>query len=969
MNHSIAHAMLFCWILAGATALAQEFPFQHTVEVYRSDEDETIAFSLRLEQPFLAEEFEKSNYLRLRSSDPNAYLIYPKETKFHQKHAEFYGRLKGSGKVDVQLSYETVSENLDGSRRVQVREGTISLAIPDVPADRKSVGPRSIFEDWARQQNEHFARLLTYYPDESFFQYCLLQSKARYGVDPPPIPKRMPTQDNLEDGLYKLFTGSLAVQESLQRRTLSASASRGAYTRHISEISPPRIRSLDYEELLSQRLDNENDVSVQVHEISKLVPSDQYFLHFNSFASLGETVDLATHWGDDLVRLSKLTAQDNRLLAKLEEQLGISRSGMEELFAQAVATEVAVTGSDPYLLDGTDVTVIIRVNDEQAFAKQLNGWVDEERGRHPDLVQRDFNYRGHQVTARYTSDRLVSAFTTRHDDYYVFSNSHRAIRRIVDASLGEVDRLHDAADYRYISTLMPPSADANSGYYFASDAFIRRIVAPAAKISQKRRVECFNNLVMQNNASLFFRLEYGCSPNSLSEMIEKRFIAADRITCPHGGAYAFDADSDTCTCSLHNRLRYLTPNAELSVLKVSDDEAAEYGRYKTRYQSFWQKVFDPVATRITVAPTMKLETCVLPMAGSSYDQDVRAMVDQNPQPIDVATIAPSAVASMVMVPGRKNTAQYLMAIPGVSDVVTEDPTLTDLEWLGDRVSLHFCDGEIVFEIDPTQLSPIQLPIVGEAPAMWQALAGGLILTANMPVYATIDVENNEKAERLLEQFSRKAFLTGGHVGPLPSKFDAYRLPNYRDHEMYVLSARLHAVALRLHIALVNDQLVLATKPEILREVIDARSNAPSQEPSQAQLMFRLNRQALDKLQDDVHLHWAEKSRLACHRNIISIHNFHQLYDAPIDQIATLSEAKYGIRYFCPEDGEYSFDEGSSQVVCSVHGNRESSRQNPGLNPNSSSAKFIESIDQIIVYLRYEQEAMIATVEIDRNDTP
>ncbi|MDV6029620.1 MAG: hypothetical protein F9B45_05845 [Phycisphaera sp. RhM] len=969
MNHSIAHAMLFSWILGGATALAQEFPFQHTVEVYRSDEDETIAFSLRLEQPFLAEEFEKSNYLRLRSSDPNAYLIYPKETKFYQKHAEFHGRLKGSGKVDVQLSYETVSENLDGSRRVQVREGAITLAIPDVPADRKSVGPRSIFEDWARQQNEHFARLLTYYPDESFFQYCLLQSKARYGVDPPAIPKRMPTQDNLEDGLYKLFTGSLAIQESLQRRTLSSSASRGAYTRHISEISPPRIRSLDYEELLKQRLDKEKDVTVQVHEISKLVPSDQYFLHFNSFASLGEAVDLATQWGDDLVRLSKLTAQDNRLVAKLEEQLGISRSGMEELFAQSVATEVAVTGSDPYLLDGTDVTVIIRVKDEQAFAKQLNSWVDEERGRHPDLVQRDFNYRGHQVTARYTSDRLVSAFTTRHDDYYVFSNSHRAIRRIVDASLGEVDRLHDAADYRYISTLMPPSTDANSGYYFASDAFIRRIVAPAAKISQKRRVECFNNLVMQNNASLFFRLEYGRSPNSLSEMIEKRFIAADRITCPHGGAYAFDANSDTCTCSLHNRLRYLTPNAELSVLKVSDEEAAEYGRYKTRYQSFWQKVFDPVATRITVAPTMKLETCVLPMSGSTYYQDLRGLVDQNPQPIDVSTIAPSAVASMVMVPGRKNTAQYLMAIPGVSDVVTEDPTLTDLQWLGDRVSLHVCDGEIIFEIDPTLLSPIQLPIVGEAPAMWQALAGGLILTANMPVYATIDVENNEKAERLLEQFSQKAFLKGGQVGPLPSKFDAYRLPDYRDHEMYVFSARLHAVALRLHIALVNDQLVLATKPEILREVIDASSNVSSQEPSQAQLMFRLNRQALNKLQDDVHLHWAEKSRLACHRNIISIHNFYQLYDAPIDQIAKLSEAKYGIRYFCPEDGEYSFDEGSSQVVCSVHGNRESSRQNPGLNPNSSSAKLIESIDQIIVYLRYEQEAMIATVEIDRNETP
>lgn len=968
MNRPIYGMISICWILSAAIADAQTLPFQHSVEVYRSDEDETIAFALRLEQPFLAEEFEKSNYLRLRSADSNAYLIYPKETKFHQKHAEFYGRLKGEGEVEVQLSYETVSENLDGSPRVQVKTGTIKIPIPKIPADKTSVGPRSVFQDWARKQNEYFARLLTYYPDESFFQYCLLQSQARYGIQPPPIPKAMPSQERLEGGLYKLFSGSLAIQESLQRRTLSTNSERGAYDKHISSIKPPAIESLDYKQLLEKRL-KEDGVQVRVHEISKLVPVDQYFLHFNSFDSLGEALDLSSQWGDDLFRQFTLTAQDNRLQTKLEEQLGISRRGMEQLFAEGAAGEVAATGSDPYLLDGTDVTIIIRVIDEQSFAKQLASWIDEGRQQHPDIVQRDFNYRGHQVTARYTNDRLVSSFVTKHDEYYVFSNSHRAIRHIVDASLGETDRLHDAADYRYISTLLPPSDAENAGYYFASDAFIRRIIAPAAKISQKRRIECFNNLVMQNNASLFFRLEYGRSPESLSEMIEKRFIAAEKIVCPHGGAYSFDAASDTCTCSLHNRLRYLTPNAELSVLNVSADEAAEYERYKSRYRAFWQKVFDPVATRITVAPNVKLETCVLPPAGSRIYQDLRAAVDKNPRPINIAAIAPSAVASMVMVPGRENTAAYLMGIPGFSEIVGQDPTLTDLDWLGDRVSLHFCDGEIIFEIDPTQLSPIDVPLVGEAPAVWQALVAGLILTANMPVYATIDIESTEKGQRLLEQFSQKAFLRGGRLGPLPTKIDAYRLPDYRQHEIYVLSARLHAVAVRLHMTLVDDQLVLATKPEILKEVIDASAAESTEDQPVAHLMLRLNRRALDRLQDDVQLHWAEKSRLACHRNIISIYNFHQLYDAPIDQIANLSEAKYGIRYFCPDSGEYSYDTGSSQIVCSVHGNRESSRQNPTLNPNSSSAKFIESINQVVAYLRYEKDAMIATVVIDRNESP
>ncbi len=965
MRRSISHPPLICLIaLAATSAVAQELPFQQSVEVYRSDEQDVMAFSLRLEQPFLAEEFEKSNYLRLRSGSPQAYLIYPKETKFHQKHAEFFGRLRGEGEVELELEYETVSENLDGSRRVQVRQGTIKVTIPELPADQHAVGSKRIFLDWARQQNEHFARLLEYYPHETFFQYCLLQSQARYGVEPPPIPKRMPTRDSLETGLYKVFSGSLAIQESLQRQTLSAAPELGDYDRHISTLQPPQLRSLDFKKLLQEKREREN-VEPQLHEIAKLVPGDQYFVHFNSMKSLGEAIDLSSQWGDNLLRPYTLTAQDNRLQARLEEQLGLRRRDLERLFADGAATEVAITGSDPYLLDGTDVTMIFRIVDEPAFTKAAVGWAAEAKQRHPELVERDFNYRGHQVTVRYTNDRVVSSFITKHNDYLIYSNSHRAIRRIVDTTLSEGDSLYSAADYRYVTTILPPVAADDSGYYFASQEFIKRVVGPEAKISQKRRVQCFNNLVMQNNASLFFRLEYGRSPKSLSEMIEKRFIAPQKIVCPHGGAYAFDVDGDTCTCSLHNRLRYLTPNAELTVLNVSAEEAAEYDRYKSRYQSFWQKLFDPIATRITIDRRVRLETCVLPLANSSIYSDFRESVDNNAQPINVSRIAPSAVASLVIVPGRENTGRFLKMIPGVAEVIQEDPTLTDLNWLGDSVSLNFCDGEIIYEIDPTRFQSLDVPMIGKASTAWQAMLGALLMTANMPVYATVKVENLEKGERLLDQFWQHIFLQDGNLGPLPTTLDAYRLPDYKQHRIYVLDASLHAIVMRLHIALVGDQLVVATKPEILHEVIDASTTAPGDEQPMAHMLVRLNQRALQRMDDDMQLYWAEKSRLACHRNIISIYNFHELYGAAIDDIAELSEAKYGIRYYCPDDGQYSFNRDTSQVVCSVHGNREHSRQNATLNRGSSFAKFIGRIDEVVMSLRFEKDALIATTDIVR----
>jgi len=952
----------------GAAAADDVLPFSHKVEVYRNQSGDVTVFTLRLEQPFLAGEFEKSSYLRLKSNDDRAYLIYPKETKFQQKHAEFYGRLRGEGKVALKLSYEIVSENLDGSRRVVVRQGDVEVPIPEQPdpgAPASEIGPKSIYLDWARQQNLYFAALLRYYPEESFFQYCILQSQARYGVTPPPISRVMPDRTALETDLYQVVTGSMAIQDSLQRETLSTSSRIGDLNTHISGLRPPSLKSLPYKTLLEEKRIRDK-IEPKVHPISRLVPEDQYFLHFNSMQSLGELLDLSSQWGNNLLRLFTVRAQDQRMQAKLEDQLCLRRGPLTKLFADAVIDEVAVTGADPFVLEGTDVTMICRLKQPELFDKSAAGWLAEVRQKYPEIVDREFNYRGHKVEVHYTPDRVVSSFVVRHEDHVVYSSSHRAIRRVIDAAVGISPSLHDALDYRYVTTILPPSEAGNSGYFFASEATIKRLVGPAAKISEKRRLQCFNNLVMLNNASLFYRLEYGRSPESLSELIQGRFVDPNKIVCPHGGAYAFDAENDTCTCSLHNRLKYLTPNVELSVLNVSSVEAAEYERYKKRYAAFWQKAFDPIAVRITVEQRLKLEACVLPFANGSFYQQVRSMVDKNPRTIGTARIAPSAVTSVVLVPGRDNIAGYLSGIPGVSETLRADPTLTDLKWIGDRVGLHFCDGETILQIDPTQLTPTTVPMLGDVPLEMQAMAAALVAAVKLPVYATLDVENPESAGRLLEQLSQQIFLKQGSLMPgIRTSMDAYRLPDYKQHAIYVFSGQVYAVKIRLHVALVGDRLVAATKPEILREVIDVAGAQETRPPASAHVMWRFSRRALGRLHDDMELYWAEKARVACHRNIISIYNLRKLYDTPIDRITRLSEAKYGVRYFCPDGGEYTFDADRNQVVCSVHGNREQSRQHPRLDRKSSFAQFIEGLDEIVASLRFEDDALITTVEIAR----
>jgi hypothetical protein len=289
-----------------------------------------------------------------------------------------------------------------------------------------------------------------------------------------------------------------------------------------------------------------------------------------------------------------------------------------------------------------------------------------------------------------------------------------------------------------------------------------------------------------------------------------------------------------------------------------------------------------------------------------------------------------------------------------------------LSWLGDRAALHFCDGQLILHVDPTQLSGMDVPLIGRLPIQLQVMLSAVVAAANMPVYLTVDVENRESASRLLEQLSQNVFLRESSLmAGINAQFDTYRLPDYKGHAVYVFSAQVYALKVRLHASLVGDQLVAATKPEILREVIDASTVQAAQTPAEAHMLFRINRRALNRLQGDLELYWAEKSRTACHRNISSIYNLCKLYGVPADGVSQLSIAKYGVSYFCPDGGDYTFDAERDQVTCSVHGNRMVSRQSPRQDRPSSFTRFVNSLDEIAASLRFHDEALITTIEVVR----
>lgn len=950
-----ALATLSC--LSGMTASAatdESLPFSYSVETFCHEDDPEIrAFVVKLEQPFLAEEFEKSNYLRLKANDDNSFLIYPRATRFEQKHAEFYGRLRGDGEAGLTLSYETISENPDGSRKVVSREATLKI---DVPTEPK--GAIATYQTWARYQNRHFSDLLQYYPNESFFEYLLLQSNQRYGVAPPDLSRLMPNKDRSEEGLYKLFSSGLELQQSLQRSSLRNGSKQGDLSIHISQVSPPKIESQDYTELLSERI--EKGMDSKVHEVSQIIPADQYMIHFNSLPALRNIRKSIHDWGEPLMRLFREDARNHHLLRKYETQLQLSVSDLESLFDSGAVSTLTITGSDFFVAEGTDVTVLLKTDGSDQVGRVLRKNVDQTTPKVKGLEDRTFNYRGMQIQAVYTSDRQVSSFSVQHDKWLIISNSHVGIRRIVDTIQERISPLAAAIDYQYATSLLPPSDDDSDGYAYLSDAFLRYLFSPEFKVGERRRKQSLNNLVMLNNASLFHRLEYGRSPDSLTDLVEGRFISRNAIVCPQGGAYAFDSEDDTSTSSVFNRIKYLTPIRELKVLKISAQEKSEYERYQNRLSSFWKNYFTPVAVRLSTSPGFAADYCLLPFANNRDWRSMKTLLAEKASELQLSGVAQSVFATTNLVAGRQRLGDLLKSLPGVDGVLRDDPTLTDLAWLGERASIHFCDAHTVLEVDPSRIRQLRFPMpLGFS--QQAAIATGLF-SAAAPMYVGIDVEDAEKANRFMEMLSSRVFLHQQDFGEFGSEIDAYQLPKYKDHAVYVVSYRIYAARIRFYAAVVGNQLLAATEPYVLNEAIDAATgDAPSRKVT-GQLALRINTTAMRKLKNDLRTYWEERSRKASHRNVMPIYTLIHLYNSSIEEVDQISDAKYGVTYFCP-DGEYKYDAARDSVYSTAYGNRERALQTVKDVEGSSFEKAFSRLKEVMLSAHMDEECLRGRIEV------
>lgn len=521
---------------------------------------------------------------------------------------------------------------------------------------------------------------LQLYPHDVYVKYVALQlarRQGRVGEVARQLDDRWwldnPVQQRRESvDLFSLFSGALAVQESLQLDAMTAdqpgAAARGelpAGPRRegaqpaegqarqgpapieesnvaIADLVGPTIKSHPWDKMLAGR-------KPAISLLARSVPADFYLAEFHSINKLTEATKVADLWATHLFNQSVQEAKTQLVDERLREQLAVEVNPLMAPFYDLAVERIALAGSDLFLREGSDVTLLFHVRQPAIFRAQMDKYLVAAAAK-SGAERTASKYQGVDIDSVHTPDRRIHVFSSYPTpELHLRSNSRPALERIIDAIQGKsangklVQRLGDTAEFAYIRTLLPPDAPEEDGLIYLSDPFMRHMVGPQLRLTERHRMVCYSNLKMISHASLMYRTEQGKPAASLAELAHAACVpgefGAGQLACPDGGTYSLAVDGLTGVCSHHGYASYLTPCSEIEVREVTAPEANAYRQFLTDYNRYWRVYFDPIAVRLTITPKRyRAETIVLPLIDNTVYSRLARALGEKPEPLDALPV-------------------------------------------------------------------------------------------------------------------------------------------------------------------------------------------------------------------------------------------------------------------------------------------------------------------------------------------
>ena len=893
----------------------------------------------------------------------------------------------------------------------------ITLTNP-APAKRKKGASRHSPRVWTLEEAMAQLRL---HPHDAYLQYVALQLARREGrLDEVVLGlrgimnnQRTSSANERRDSvdLFSLFSGALAVQESLQldamrpgappenmRTTAGENKQDGINNRlgdtvPITKLIGPTIKSHPWKRLLAGR-------RPELPPLAHCVPEDFYFIEFRSLSKLLDVVETGDLWGAHLFNQIYQEARSHDTAERLKRQLALETGPQWRQSYDMGIKDVALTGSDPFLREGSDVSLLFQVESADLFRAQMEGFLANAERSRPDAELAVGKYLGVEYTRLATPDREINVFfADPAPGLHLRSNSLPAFQRLIAVLAartvsGRPPRSLGASDeFAYIRTLMPPGAKEEDVFIYLSDPFIRRLMSPQLRVTERRRVLCYSHLRMIGHAALLYQTETGKAPASLAELAETQcapgLFGEERLACPDDGQYSLAADGMTGVCSHHGNARFLTPCIEIPVTHVSGVEADEYMTFLDDYNQYWLEFFDPIALRVQVTPKRyRLETIILPLIDNSIYTRLAETLGGDVEPLDSPPAPQRNIFSVALRLNKDElfaNAEPLLS-PGLSSSTAERLRLDEFlsKGLGNQLGLHVYDSHPTFDLNlPKLLGQLAGSLNGPGSSFSgvEMMIGMAIISLNSPVYIALPVQDAMVTDQFLERLDAELAVEARKsegVSSLPFDGDFYRFQLKQGQTARSFGLRYGPIKLRFFWARIGNGLYLASKQYILDDLVEAAdvTGARDQGPV-AHAMGRVRPTNWNQTLADFQLGWAENNREACLNNLGPLSSIGRAFIAPSGADSTRSGKEYGdaliefadrilaVHSFCPEGGRYLLSTDGKTIECSAHGSAGSPRQPVAPAEASALGKLMLDFTDLTASLTFLPEGLRAVVTIDQ----
>lgn len=469
------------------------------------------------------------------------------------------------------------------------------------------------------------------------FSYFTFARKARARQLKRPDPGALIELDTgSASGLFEMTTGAMALEESLALgRSPRVNHRSSDRTIDIERVRGITIADHPWKLLIGDR-------KARPEPLAECIPHDNWYFTAERLETVRDAAKAVGAWGGAFLRAAQVQDRDHDLLRRYQLQLCLPLDDLTRTIPAKLVRGVAITGSDFFWAEGTDVTVIFDTPYPKKLLENLRTFSTPRRRATGAGTIRSGRYNGVEVEAFGTFDGSVSCYQAVLWQRVIVSNSFAALKRVLDTIDGERPSLAKSLDFQYMRTAFERDPKQEDGFVFLSDPFLRTLLGPATRIKAMRRLDTRSRLMAINHAALLRASDGYFFPPPQEDLEKAGTLAESDWKDCEDEQLSWSESRREAFSGTFGSVRHGTPLIEVPIRRITGDERAAYEKFRREYEQQWRQYFDPVGVRFrTTKEQVRVEAYILPLVRSSAYRNLLWLTDRKETTHDPGLLVPN----------------------------------------------------------------------------------------------------------------------------------------------------------------------------------------------------------------------------------------------------------------------------------------------------------------------------------------